>query len=550
MAKNANTLSLFLFGILLYLTGCDTNSKLPGVIEEVNDQETASHELQKSSFSGGFIPSVTETVEEGVSLNLRTVFSNGRKSGLAVPAGSLAVGSEVTLEEASTIVYDLEVTEFLDLKDNSKVLTASDAVLVSSTSKEEAKNAMVLILPVPAFELKIAKNPFENLVVVSRVIDQDDGGLIKVRIINPDQISLTADGIEVEIFEFGAYQATIISEKPSAGNKIIVSVSDIENKAKREVIQNILDIQELVQESISPAISQKETKTVEIDKAEKDKADDDIDKVKQDPPKEVKIEIPTDVFNKIVTEIIKKEIEKQEKEEGEAIKEASEAIPDQKDSLKNEISAINSELRQLNIDYWKIWVDYRSVVNEIEKTNMRFQKGKSVDWALLAENLDKANELNQTLLGIEEQIARCESQIVQLQEQIDALNQDRQNLYLFRVTSLGTSIDMLGMRKFRAFADPEQKDIVRLAMVLPLDVSLYGEVVVRKVNGWDPPHRDCVSDGEIVGIWDKSQMEDGGALMVDDAISEHASYRVCVFDKQNNLIHTQSEDSYLSLSFH
>lgn len=582
MAKRrANLLGLLIFPVLvlsLAFPGC-SDSKLPQVIEAVNDDSSASGGLRKSSFTNSFIPAITETVEEGKSLNLRTALSSGRKGGLEIPAGSLSVGSEVTLEEAITIAYDQEVTELLDLRENAKVLTASDAVLVSSSALEKARSAMVLILPVPAFELKVANNPFENLVVIARVLDPGDHGLVKLKVINPDQISLTAKGVEIEIFDFGAYQATIISEKPSGGNKVVVSVSDIENHEKREIIQNILDSQELVTESIYDPASHQNQPTVETSESISPAIESEKEEKKEE-KKETKIEISTDVFNNIIKEVIKistaedevsaeddvkdkkkskeekqilKEIKEQIKEQKRLEKEQKrlekETLKEQKEQLKETLAQLNDELKQLKKDYKEIKNEFNDTKKEINKVTKKLKKGKDVDAGDLPEKVDKASVLEQSLLEMEQKIADKENQIVQIKDQINELNQDIKELKLFRITSLGSSLDMLSLRKFRAFSNPDQQGIVRLMMVLPLDASLYHEALVRKVSGWDPPHRDCTSDGEVVGVWNKADIQDGGALIVDDTIGEHASYRACVFDEDKNLIHTQSEDSYLSLSF-
>lgn len=146
---------------------------------------------------------------------------------VSFPPGSLAIDTNITMEEGSSLVLEQDAAS-LGIGSGSNVLNTAAAVVISSSAKVTLSQPMTVQLPLPVGAgLSLTGNELERLVVIFKGQKSDaDGGGIIFGIIPRTEIAIENGVAVIKTQLFGSYQ-TIITKELIAERKELASTTAI-----------------------------------------------------------------------------------------------------------------------------------------------------------------------------------------------------------------------------------------------------------------------------------------------------------------------------------
>ena len=212
--------NLFIWSFWILFSGCISGSQTDAIDPKIKDkdekaEDTTEAEDTDSSTNVEVLSSDENQITAKLSpdsTEIQTLSApeNSAVKGSTVqfPPGSLAVSTDITLEEGQSLASG-DFTSELGLSTDTEVQAASAPVLLTSSEEKDPANPFTLALNLGS-NLSLAEQG--TMVIFYKIIKYSSGKTNFVGIIPADKLERDGDKVKFEAKYFGLYQATYIPD--------------------------------------------------------------------------------------------------------------------------------------------------------------------------------------------------------------------------------------------------------------------------------------------------------------------------------------------------
>jgi hypothetical protein len=194
--------NLLLLATLLSLTSCFQG---PGLFQQ---SETAGAALTVEGSEAGGIVTGKFTAGSSVTQQLAASSNSAIKgSKLSVPAGALAIDTDIAIEEGASISGSAFASQ---LGLSGSMTAAGPSVVISSSAKIDGKSAFTLQIPMTGGSLALGSESERTIVAFKYYVAASDSYYVGV--FTRDQIEIIDGFVEFSTKYFGSYQVAITEE--------------------------------------------------------------------------------------------------------------------------------------------------------------------------------------------------------------------------------------------------------------------------------------------------------------------------------------------------
>jgi hypothetical protein len=164
--------------------------------------------------------------------------ADGKLAGtkLDIPAGSLAIDTEIEIEQGSSLVNDSDVKRISALR-SAQITGKGTPVLISSSEAFDPELPLTLQIPAPSSS-STGLVATSYVAVLAKYVSAEDDGNVFVTII--EDVEVVGDVVVFEIDHFGVFQA-IETTAPVVSDEEILAMTPISSEAADDILTGMWD---------------------------------------------------------------------------------------------------------------------------------------------------------------------------------------------------------------------------------------------------------------------------------------------------------------------
>ncbi|MBI2603443.1 MAG: hypothetical protein HYW48_10355 [Deltaproteobacteria bacterium] len=271
MQVSKKLLPLALLGQLHGSCGNPTFSYLSGGFIREQDDTVAQQDEQKAILPASSAKSVV--IDNSKPDHKLETTIQGTRASVLIIKDTMSEGTIVTIQEGESLANDEDFSQLIQVEGGPK----SPAIVVSSSKQKNPLNPFQVHIPLPDESLNLAQLTSKKWIVLCKLIDYSEKGVIKARLLTEKDFTLLDHAITFPIRFFGAFQLLSFS-KEIPDNREIVARTSIKSANGTAIISNPLEGSDTPTQAVavsSTSSSESPTSQVSLKSDDDDESDSD-----------------------------------------------------------------------------------------------------------------------------------------------------------------------------------------------------------------------------------------------------------------------------------